>query len=490
MTAGDRDRQQQKTGTAAPRRRASPLLLLLVLSTGFWISAEPQHARVRQRDQLHYVAMAANLRESGTLSLDLVPPAGARPRPSSYREPLYPALLALAMRLHPELRERSVVELVSANRGGGHEALRDLLWLQLGLLYLSGLLAGLLFWKLSRNAWLSVLTPLPVWYSTALRFEAGYHMSEPLAACLVTATGLGLLVAFERRLPAAFAGAGLLSGLLALTKAVFAYFWLPVLVATAYLAWRRGWDRRRTVAGLLAFLLAFGAVVGPWLVRNQIHFGRAHIAGRGGFNLYLRSVFDTMGPREYLGAFLVYTPGSWVRELRAQLFGDDELRRLDPDERSPHAFIASALRRQSELLALVGDPARVDRILRDEALRRILADPLAHLAVSVPLGVRGIFAERVRTSTPIPVPALVMGLILFGSSAALWLWACARADPRWLGVLLAPAFCWTFYTLFTQGNARYSAVSLPVYYVCAIWAGRAGYRRAARALRGRRADSR
>lgn len=99
---------------------------------------------------------------------------------------------------------------------------------------------------------------------------------------------LGLLYVLTRRteLPgrAACAGAGVLLGLVALTRSSIVYF-LPFLVA--WMIWQHRRDWKEGALRALVMCAVAGALVAPWSVRNyQIHDGFVLIDTNGPYNLW------------------------------------------------------------------------------------------------------------------------------------------------------------------------------------------------------------
>ncbi len=250
-----------------PRRRRLANLTRVVLavvfvgfSVAFWWDAllEVGPHQVRGGDQSQWLRMAVNLNRHHTFSKDMVPKGGGV-RPTAYREPVYPAFVAAQMALNPSLRDLDAQQVY--NEGEGHPALVALQVPQILLMYATILLTMGIVWKLSRSAVFALGAGIVIALSTTLQREMLIYRSETLAVFLTTALAFVLVVAAERRSPAAYAGAGALAGLLALTKAVFGYFWLPFVLVFALVAWRAGWKRRPAVISGAAFVLAFGVVV-------------------------------------------------------------------------------------------------------------------------------------------------------------------------------------------------------------------------------------
>ncbi|HEV8014402.1 MAG TPA: glycosyltransferase [Stellaceae bacterium] len=148
--------------------------------------------------------------------------------------------------------------------------------------------------------------------------------SETPAALLVILHAWFLYLAFGRaRARVIFAVAsGLALGVLVLTKAVYLY-WFVVLVlclaAAMVLAWRS--FGRGAVVAWLALSFTAPLVFAPWMMRNWMQFSDFGIAERGGVVLMVRAEFTLISWREYLSGYLFYTPYVGPR-LAEAAFGD------------------------------------------------------------------------------------------------------------------------------------------------------------------------
>jgi hypothetical protein len=191
---------------------------------------------------------------------------------TAFRPPLYPVLLG---GLYAVFGEHLVVaQAFNVVLGTGVVVLATLLAFRLG-----GRTAGLV------TAVVATLHP-------SLLAGDGVVLTEPLALLLLLAT----LLALDRD---RYAPAGLLAGLLVLTRPS-AQLFVPVIAAYLLLsAWRRsGWrsagpdsgsgfraGMRRGLKPALVFALVAVATTLPWVVRNEIVFGKPVLVTSNGFNL-------------------------------------------------------------------------------------------------------------------------------------------------------------------------------------------------------------
>ncbi len=203
-----------------------------------------------------YRYLAENLLRSGIFGYGQVPTA--------YRPPLYPLVLTPCVALGP-LSTAAIAVL--------HAAL--------------GLATVWLVYRLGRRWGLgnyALLAAALVACDPILLIQSTQVMTETPAAFLAVASLLLLTSAAER--PSAWR-AMLAGGCLALTMLCRATF-LPFLILAALTLpmFVQTWRKRLRLFG--SFAAGAALVLGPWAVRNQIHFGRPIIATtHGGYTLLL-----------------------------------------------------------------------------------------------------------------------------------------------------------------------------------------------------------
>lgn len=205
-----------------------------------------------------YRALAKNLVEYGVF--------GSGRRPTAYRPPLYPLLLAPCEALDDDALSRIAIGLL-------HVALGAMT--TLGTLWIGRR------WGLGR--WAALAAALAACDPILLN-QSTLAMTETLAALLVCAALAALTWAEERpgAKPAALAGCAL--GLAALCRPTFLAW--AALTVVCWLGRVRGRSRRLT--GTLALLVSLGIVLAPWTLRNLLQFGRPiATTTHGGYTLLL-----------------------------------------------------------------------------------------------------------------------------------------------------------------------------------------------------------
>ena len=359
-------------------------------------------------DEVEYVLMAHNFYHRGVLSLDRETDGAATP--SAYREPGYPAFLAGFMALDPRLSAISIDCLTrrdtacAANYSWAKQA-------NFGLLLVTGLIVWLVCWKLAGRVWIAHVGLLLCLANLELHEYATYLVSDFLALVLIAAGSLALYVAGTNVDSKWGLVAGVLLGLLVLTKAAFMFLApvvLAVLVIHAVGAERE--QRRRFVQLAVVFAIGHAVVVGGWMARNWVELGQPIITQRGGHVLAHRVELNTMTAAEYGVAFLWWTRG----------FGDNLARKLVTIEdytrfelRDASGFYNAA---QTKWTAEVAKHRQtgVDQFTAEAAAGRTMHDAIVgnwfkNLLVTFPVGYRDLFIDEFIVLT---FPCLVLLIVV------------------------------------------------------------------------------
>jgi hypothetical protein len=358
----------------------------------------------------------------------------------------------------------------------------------INLVYLLGLFLCLwaLCLRLIRPLWLCHLVSGCVIYYSYDAFaqrELDTLNTELPAAVLIVASGLAFVVVRQKLGSGWALLAGGVFGALVLTKATGAYLALLLLPLVPFLL---GTSWRRALRLGLCVGLGFALAVLPWVGRNLVEFGKPVIASGGGTVLLIRSVYDSMTPEEYRGAFYAYAPD----KLREDVFEDRLdfspaqlecggplqrlVRNLPCDERSIEAGrydelrgfyqmgkrgLPHQLRREAEARGL---DAGGEDFRRRAAIERIRSAPLRHLLVSLPLSWRGMWSfGNQKTWFGVLANGLAMLSLVLMPVLGLLL-----RRPDWLFMSMTGAGYFYFYALFSHFITRYSEPLIPLSLVC------------------------
>lgn len=427
-----------------------------------------------------------NLAYFGVLSFDDATEGGAAGlTPSNYREPLPIWAIAAYVRLHPALATGHTADTLNAGAAVRTVKAVNLVWAALCLVGVAALcLVGVAVRPplLATGAALVAMGLVYVYFLSQNKV-INLLYTELEAATLLVWFAVTTTLALRGWRWGWFAASGVFIGLLALTKAVFLYVAVGVVgVLLVVYVWRPAVGGRwGVVARLAVFSVALAATVLPWMTRNAVLFGDFGITQRGGVILMIRAYLDGMTHEEWVGGFYHYsTPGPFKDFLGAQLgftpqdefdgrlmrlnrgnaywMADREADRAGKPEDAVSYYRAGRaervrLQNQFEAAGHPNPTHAADDALQTLALERILADPVAHLKVSVLMAWRGLWGM----ATPAPLALAAVGVLFGMTGGGLW-----RRDPYLLGAGLAPFGAYLFYALFTHFITRYLEPMAPL----------------------------
>jgi hypothetical protein len=301
-------RWHERLRTALARGWLLPTVVCLALT---WKAADRISSDPIVGDGTQNLSIAVNLFKHGVFSLDNSP----HPKPTNFREPLDPLLVALHLKLAaPEAVDRPLADFRSGALTRTVK-LSNLLWVFGGLMAV---------WALSlrlggNNLWGAIAAAL----SFQIFFHGGTYIdtlyTELSTATLMLWATYGLLRAVQKQSVVWFFGSGVLMGLLALGKASFAYIGavaVPLLMLALLIARRP--DRfsvPKVITWGLVMGLAFVLTLAPWLARNYVHFDNLRITERGGPVLWGRVHMNNMSNEEVLGLIHDHSPTLYRRAV-------------------------------------------------------------------------------------------------------------------------------------------------------------------------------
>lgn len=453
------------------QRRALQWLAAVLVSIGLVVTwSHRMTGAPVEDDAAQLVQMALNLAHHGVISLDETAPLS----PTNYREPVPVLVTALSIKLLDAALGEAPPE--AYFHGERVELLKyqNIFWL--ALLSVGAFWAARFFTSSVPLALVAVLLVNLPYFRSAADLVDNLYTDIPAAALLMLAS-VAVAIAAARRSPAFCALAGLLFGILTLIKAAILYVFLgtALLLAAIYL-WQRLLSWRGAVRNLALLVVAFGCAVAPWMYRNHVLLGSAHISQRAGVVLMYRAVNDQMTAQEYLGTFyfwaplrlqgligrvLGFSPADLERHGRLQRLNDldsdfaaDDLaaeRAGAPDKTFSYYRQARAERVKAEREMDAAGVAQsetaseiaADDLLKERAMKIILAHPWRNVALTIPFLWRG---------APFTFPILVVALLV------------ALRRRRYDFVLFAmPAFGTVMlYALFTHFISRYDLLALSI----------------------------
>lgn len=460
---------------------------------------------VLEVNQLHLIGdgeenfkLSYHLAKHGVISTGALDQAGNL-LPSNAREPLPVVLGALWINMWPVL----------ANADSSKELLlgKKIVLLKLqNVVYVAALLIGIfcLFFRLlpgnlSRLKKTALATMVvTLCYACMHTVFTNNLITEFHGELLIIWFVWAWLSAWESKGYICYFLAGLLLGLLVLTKAAFMYigfasilFFLLFLVFSKYPI--------QIIFKQSIILIIATLCVAPWFVRNYIQLGLWEHTQRGPVVLLVRAYKNAMTPEEFTGAFYAYAPASLKNVMksltgfsatdrltggrlqRLTRFPNGDLeKRAAGDEAGAISYYIKAtthdrnvhLDFQEKVLDQVQARILADQAIKKEAIKKITSDIPAHLRASLVFAWRGSWPcntvdGRWKSSYPrhpvwqefLPFLGLVSmwGILIFGVLKR-------QVTSVILSILGVSAF--TFYAMATHFLPRYSEMMISLWVIC------------------------
>ncbi len=391
------------------------LLIFAVLATAI-LTRPPKW--LSDFDQSFYLTIAYDLNRHGVFSngvFDEVSSPIAAPPPGTFFGPLYPWLIVGATKVDARFA-RAVNCSVEANHkvrdGAECEVyarpmhLMHAAFLALGVLAIA--LAAEIIFTSATVFWLSGILAAIALLPDADLFS--FVMTESVTFFLYSLMMLAMALGLSSSKRRYFVLAGIALGLLCLARPSFQVqaLVLPVLIA---LGARHVVPppRRSAAISLLAFVLAFVTVVGPWVVRNKVSVGKFALSEEyGSAALIERFAFNDMSAREFVLAFPYCLPE--IGEPAVDwAFGPQAMERFV--YYTPKSFFHVGRLHRDKLVETHG---RLDPLIGDLVREEMRERWWRYFLASVPLAWCGMWVGG------------LLGLVL----VPLFAWACVEALRR------------------------------------------------------------
>jgi len=210
--------------------------------------------------------------------------------------------------------------------------------------------------------------------------------------------------------------------------------------------------RRSAWTSLLAFVLSFLIVVGPWVVRNSVSVGKFALSEEyGTVSLVERFAFDRMTAREFLLAFPYCVPEIGPRVVR-HAFGADAMARFQWDQ--PESFFAVG---RGQRDALIAAHKRLDPIAGELVRLEMRENWWRYLLVNLPLAWCGMWVGG------------LLGLLLVPLFACACVAAVRRPKPLFL-LYAAPALIMLgLHAAIANHYTRYNLILIGPFSAGAAW---------------------
>lgn len=423
-------------------------------------------------------------------------------KPSNLREPFPILLTAAYLTLSGKDEKYLSMGTLRSGEPARFVKLHNLAWVFFGLIA-----SWLLFSEITHNRFagiLSVAGCFLLFFNNPYIVDTLY--TELAAGVLLLWIAWSLMKALRQNGSVPWIIAGVVLGLLCLTKSAFLYIAPPVILLTTFWARSKNETNPQTsFNGRLfrAFMMGMGVliVVTPWMYRNQMVFESAQItSGRSGWVLYKRALLNQMTADEFRGAFALFGPSIYrdlvkgtslevkVEDVKLK---DGRLSRLysglseyshadlraqsrgEPENAVSFYRKTSAMHvKLTKKMEQEGQPhpsLAADKIMQNLGMAMIMDDPARHLAMSGLMLWRGFWnippqldipflnGSRYKTEI-IEVLNLVMGISLF----LVFAFSLTKRNGAFIALTATPIMMITFYTLLSQNIPRFFAPAHPI----------------------------
>jgi len=454
------------------------LILFLVITVFIFLTvASGATNNPPTSDDLQYIVMGYNIQKYGTFSMnesDI-----NNPEPTAYREPGYPAYLALCMKLHPVLNSMSLDELLE-------DGLKTLRQLQIPLIIIAAFLAMYVAYMFTRNWLLAYIVLVLTGFSEVMAIISNHLLSENLAAVFILLCSIFLYKTYKTKKVVYFILMGISLAILTLIKAIFMYLIGILVIVLVILLFKYAKEnKRKFIAGIILFVVSYSVIVGGWMFRNDTHFNQWTITNKGGIVLYYRSELDAMTTKEFMASFIYWLPGKQMKEsILERFFNEEDYIRLNKSLENEVGYRRLANNDLQGLVDLYKEKGYeeqeanlyADRDLRKIAIKNILTNPLRHILISIPIAWFGSWVETgyklILSNQNILFiefrSAIFIPIIIFACFFASIIWAIAR--KRW-GIILfmmTPLYLYLMNILVTFGKERYNFPLIPILNISVI----------------------
>lgn len=432
-------------------------------------------------DAVESLRMGINLAHHGVLSGSVDWPL----EPTMYREPVPGIMNAFGVHILEQIFGQVEYDEYFLGNWAKYLKYQNIIWLLLGALSAFGLLHAL-----TSSFWVSWLGSIAINLNIPLlnRINVNTLFTEPEAKALLLLCLFLLVEGNQRQSKKILLCAGLSFGVLALTKAIFLYVFLGlvlVLPATRLIFGRSSVDKfhfknlKAPLTSSVILILAFSIVVIPWMTRNYIYCDKFAISERTGIIIMQRAVLNDVNPTEYAGYIYRYSHpalkphiGKIVKLDDSEFQEGGKLQRISDGIRTAFAksdfeseragrpedsityyrkarAMRTKLEKEYEIVGIERPNTKADDVLLNLAIHQILEHPVPHVAFILPAIWRGSFL-----GTPLLLFALIYAFIYKRENIAL--------------VVLPPLGMVILYAIATPFLYRFGSVIMPVLVVLVL----------------------
>jgi hypothetical protein len=327
---------------------------------------------------------AYTIAKHNTYSINLEPYAGYK------REPLYPFLISIPMRVINEVSPSTL-----ENFSFDLPAFNYLKIINFVFLFLIGVIAYRFVNKKTKNDYLSLFCFCSIIYSGSFLYSAKQFLSEIPAALVILIFSIQYLDNWTEKGRKFFVLWAFGLSALIFMKAAFMYALVPIGLYWIFIYQKN--KSKILLKNMMAFYLIVMTLVGLWLVRNYNLGAGFAMAGRKDEMLYNRAIYNTVRDDEYPYTYILWTPGlrkfflnednkkSWERLWNWR--GNDEVFMLG------YEYVDGVVRKQYPVLPNGSFPKESIDIIERNAWLKIKENLYGHARITVAFLYRSLFPE-------------------------------------------------------------------------------------------------
>lgn len=285
----------------------SLILLFLMVLLNIWLSLVYSTTIPRpQYDSEQYFVMAYNMAKYGVSSVSTEDDSGVKP--DSFREPVPSFILSIPLRamdlnqhkLSCFIGEKTVCAELLKKVGMVNIVIVALIIISL---YIA------IYFVTSSHLWAIAAATLGA-TSSIMPSLTRVFTSELTAALFLLWHSILLYCMFNTRYRYISAiGSGVFLALLILSKAIYLYWGLCLIVALSMAMFMNGRLRSlEKILLILALVIPATSGVGAWMARNFEQFGTINVADRSISVLAIRAGYTTISWKQYFSGYLYFTP--------------------------------------------------------------------------------------------------------------------------------------------------------------------------------------
>lgn len=438
-------------------------------------------------DSQENLAGAYNIAKYNTYAVNTL---DNRPHPTATREPLFPLMVGLVIKMKNIFADREhnihnkPIETIYHLEIEPARTINKLTLINIALLLVTIVSSAIFVRRLTQNYFLVFYTAITLIFSASLAVGAHGFLTEILAALLINIISILFYnykeLSHERKY---WIYLGMAISALVLTKAIFLYFIPLVFVYLISLNFQSLKNREQPYSkNFLIFLSCIAVIVGGWMLRNYIDLGRFYIADRKAQTLMYRAEYDYLSSKEYPYTYAIWAPGlsrhflskdsekDWARLVNRR--GNDQII-LDAYF---NIFMEYFKDKKLELNGVYpqADLMKLEKI----SIHKIMANPVGHLKLSLAFLWRSLFIEDgtglrylgiklpYEDNADQRVDSFPMAIFI---NLPFWLGffyvmfiSIRKRDAASLGLILIPAYTILVYSFLGFSHPRYMSMLIPM----------------------------